>query len=115
MIRNLTCIICPFGCSMTLEHEEGNILSVTGNGCKRGLEYAKNECTDPKRTLTTTVKTVSGKFVSCKTETPIPKESLFEAVKIINSLEIDLPIHIGDVIIEDVFGSRILATENLEL
>ena len=114
MKRNLTCIICPVGCSINVNYEEGEILSIEGNRCKRGADYAKDECICPKRTLTTTVITSSGRLVSCKTKDPIPKDKIFSAMKIINSLKIDLPIHIGDVIIEDVFGSKLVATENLE-
>ena len=114
MTRNLTCIICPIGCEMCIELDEGRVVSISGNTCKRGEAYAREECICPKRTLTTTVMTRSGKLLSCKSETPINKELIFEAMKIINSCEIDLPISIGDVIIDNVFGSRIIATENME-
>ena len=112
MKKELTCIICPIGCTLSAELCEGQIISVTGNTCPRGKQYAEEELIAPKRTLTTTVKTHSGKLVACKTDKPIPKEKLFLAMKIINSTRINLPIFIGDVIIEDVFGARIVATEN---
>ena len=114
MTRNLTCIICPVGCSLICEISEGKVINVTGNTCPKGKDYAKEECISPKRTVTTTVYSTSGRPVSCKTLTPIPKECIFEAMKIINSCKIDLPISIGDVIIEDVFGSKLIATENLD-
>ncbi len=114
MTKKLTCIVCPLGCSLNAEIEDRKVLSVSGNSCKRGEEYAKTECIAPMRTLTTTVMTTSGKLLSCKTQKPIPKEKLLSAMNIINSLKIDLPKSIGDVIIEDVFGSAIVATENLD-
>lgn len=114
MTRELTCIVCPLGCQLNVQLEDKRVISVSGNGCKRGKEYAQNECIAPRRVLTTTVKTTSGKLLSCKTQRPIPKECLFSAMKIINNLKIDLPISIGDVIIEDVFGSPLVATENLK-
>ena len=114
MTKNLTCIICPLGCSLTAEVEEGKVVSVSGNGCKRGKAYAESECVCPKRTVTTTVKTNSGRLVACKTKDPIPKESMISLMKIINSLRIDLPIRIGDVIIEEVFGTSVVATENVD-
>ncbi len=114
MTKKLTCIICPLGCSLTAETEDGKVISVSGNTCKRGKSYAESECTAPMRTLTTTVLTTAGKLLSCKSAKPIPKEKLLEAMKIINSLKTDLPKRVGDVIIEDVFGSSIIATENLD-
>ena len=34
--RTLTCIGCPLGCTVEVTTENGQILSVTGNTCKRG-------------------------------------------------------------------------------
>ena len=114
MKKELTCIICPLGCQLVVDIEEGRVISVKGNTCPKGKAYAEVECVAPVRTLTTTVMSISGRPVACKTESPIPKDKLFEVMKLINSVKIDLPINIGDVIIEDVFGSRIIATENID-
>ena len=48
--RELTCIRCPIGCHITVEMENGEVRSVTGNSCPRGEEYASNEVTHPVRT-----------------------------------------------------------------
>lgn len=112
MERKLTCIICPLGCPLTVETEGKKVISVTGNTCPRGRKYAESECTDPKRTVTSTVKCIDGSLVSVKTDTPIPKEKMTECMSLINKTVATLPIAIGDVIIEDVFGSRIVATQN---
>lgn len=113
--RELTCIVCPRGCQLTVELEGKTVLSVSGNICKRGKTYAENECTNPMRTVTTTAKTVDGGVVACKTETTIPKEKMFECMEIINKTVVSLPVHVGDVILEDVFGSRVVATQNKEI
>lgn len=112
MERKLTCIICPLGCALTVEIEGKKVISVTGNTCPRGRKYAGSECTDPKRTVTSTVKCIDGSLVSVKTDTPIPKEKMTECMSLINKTVATLPIAIGDIIIEDVFGSRIVATQN---
>ena len=112
MKRELTCIVCPMGCPLTVDFENGKILSVTGNTCPRGLNYAKNECLSPKRTITSTVKCFDGSVLSVKTDCAIPKEKIFECMKIINNSVAHLPVSVGDVIIEDVFGSNIVATQN---
>ena len=112
--RELTCIVCPRGCRLTVELEGKTVLSVSGNICKRGKTYAENECTNPMRTVTTTAKTEDGGVVAVKTETTIPKEKMFECMEIVNSIVVSLPVKVGDVICENVFGSRIVATQNKE-
>lgn len=114
MKRELTCIVCPIGCSLLVEISDGKVLSVTGNTCPRGKVYGETECTNPTRTITTTVKCKDGTIIPVKTETPVPKDKIFEAMKIINKAAPVLPISVGDVIIEDVFGSRVVAAKNAE-
>ena len=111
-IRNLTCIVCPRGCQMTVTLEEGKVINVEGNFCKRGLTYANDECTNPKRTVTSTVRCADGSIVSVKTESTIPKEKIFEAMKEINSCHPDKTLEIGDVVIENVCdtGVNVVAT-----
>lgn len=114
MERNLTCIVCPIGCDIKVQFENGKVISVTGNTCPRGKAYAESEVTNPVRTITTTVKSACGKVIPVKTLTPISKEKVFEAMKIINSVKPCLPILAGDVIIEDVFGAKLVATQSVE-
>lgn len=113
MKRELTCIVCPVGCSLEVQLENGRVLSVTGNTCPRGAEYAKNECTAPKRTVTTTMRCDNGVLLPVKTDKPIPKEKVMECMKIINSSVAHLPISAGDVIIENVFEAKVVATKNM--
>lgn len=112
MKRELTCIVCPIGCSLSVELEDKSVLSVSGNTCPRGKKYAEDECTNPKRTVTSTIKCSNGDMVSVKTDRTIPKDKIQECMKIINKKIADLPIQAGDVIIENVFGSNIIATQN---
>lgn len=117
MTKTLTCIVCPRGCTLTVAldpEQENPVLSVEGQGCRRGEEYAVAECTHPTRTLTTTAPTVDGGVVPCKTDRPIPRELLFEAMKVINSLSAPASVKIGDVLLEDLLGTgaRVVATAN---
>ena len=114
MKRELTCIVCPIGCNMVAEIEDGKVVSVIGNTCPRGKVYAETECVAPMRTITTTVRCADGRILPVKTQTTIPKEKIFEAMKIINKACPVLPISIGDVIIEDVFGSKVVAVSSLD-
>ena len=115
MNRELTCIICPRGCPLSVEIDGENI-TVSGSTCPRGEKYAIEECTHPMRTVTSTVrvKDCHARMVSVKTATPIPKESIFELMKLIRAAEVTLPVNIGDVIIPDVFGTDIIAAERAE-
>lgn len=110
----LTCIVCPMGCTLTVtQNQEGEILSVEGNTCPRGVSYAKNELLHPVRTLTTTVKTASGKLLPVKTDRPIPKESLFAAMEQVNGVIAPDGVKIGDVLLADLFGANLVATADL--
>ena len=110
MKREMTCIVCPLGCKLTVELENNQVLSVSGNTCPRGEKYAQNECTNPQRTVTTTIKCADGSVVAVKTDKTIPKEKMFECMKIINNTVAPLPIEVGDVIIENDFGANVVAT-----
>ena len=115
--KNLTCIVCPRGCTLTvtLDSEVANpVVSVEGQGCKRGVEYATAECTHPTRVLTTTAPTVDGGVVPCKTDRARPRELLFEAMKAVNSLSAPAVVRIGDILLPDLLGTgaNIVATAN---
>lgn len=113
MKRNLTCIICPLGCALEAEIADGKVINVSGNTCPRGAEYAKTECTNPMRTVTTTIRCENGAVVPVKTDRMIPKEKMQECMKTINCTVARLPISAGDVIIENVLGSNIVATASV--
>ena len=113
--KTLTCIVCPRGCTLTVTLDsslENPVVSVEGQGCKRGVEYATAECTHPTRVLTTTAPTVDGGVVPCKTDKPIPRELLFEAMAAVNRLSAPATIRIGDVLLENLLdtGANIVAT-----
>ena len=115
MERLLTCIVCPKGCSLKINlGEGGEIIEISGNACKRGVSYATDECTHPKRTVTSTVRCVSGEVVPVKTSGAVPKELVFEVMKKINTTEAPDGLSIGDVVISDVLGTgvNVVATAN---
>ena len=117
-VRNLICINCPLGCALTVETENGQIVSVSGNTCKKGDIYARKEVTAPTRIVTSTVRVTRGAadMVSVKTKTDIPKDKIFECVRALKDIEVSAPVHIGDVILRDAAGTGvdIVATKNVE-
>ncbi len=115
MERLLTCIVCPRGCQLKVElGDAGEVLSVSGNICKRGLDYAEAECTHPVRTVTSTVRCADGAVVAVKTSATVPKEKMLEVMAEINSVTAPNRINVGDVIIENVAGTGadVVATAN---
>ena len=117
MEHQITCINCPVGCRMTVVVEDGKVVSVTGNTCKRGVAYAEQECVAPQRMVTAVV-TVAGRKtpVSVKTRTPIPKEQIFACMKQLSQLTLNAPVHMGDVVLADVCGTGVdvIATKTVE-
>ncbi len=105
----LTCINCPMGCQVKVEMDGDNIVSVTGNTCKRGDTYARSEVTDPKRTVTSTVRVEGGDLpvVSVKTATAIPKNLISDCMAAINKVTVKAPVHIGDVVLSNVAGTGV--------
>ena len=116
--RKLTCIGCPMGCPLTVVMNGEEVVSVTGNTCKRGGVYARKEVTNPTRIVTTTVRVAGGSIdmVSVKTREDIPKGKIFDCVKALKGIEVPAPVHIGDVILKNVAdtGVDIVATKNVE-
>ena len=96
MKKEFICIVCPRGCRITMD-EEGNI---TGNLCKRGIDYVKTEVTNPTRIVTSTVKTIFPELprVSVKTDKPVPKGLIMDVMKELSKITIDKPMEIGTVI-----------------
>ncbi len=114
MKRQITCIVCPRGCCMTAEITETEI-KVTGNSCKRGKEHAIAECTNPVRSLTSSVHVSNrdGIMVSVKSAAPIPKGKMMEVMGLIRRATAKAPIAIGDVILPQVCGTDIVATKQI--
>lgn len=118
-VRELICINCPLGCPLKVELDEtGQVLSVSGNTCKRGEEYGKREVTAPTRTVTSTVKVAGGKapLVSVRTRTDIPKGKIFDCMEAIRKAEAKAPVRIGDVVVENIAGTGVdvIATKDVE-
>ena len=117
MIRELTCIVCPKGCQLTVELEGKEIKSIKGHTCKRGEEYAKTECTAPRRTLTTTAPVVGGGVVPVKTDATVPKELLFECMELINKAYVPADAEFGYVVIENILGTgaNVVTTRSVQI
>lgn len=112
--KMLTCIGCPMGCPITVLMDDGHVVSVSGHTCKRGEDYARKEVSNPTRIVTSTVRVLGGTadMVSVKTRQDIPKEKVFACVKALKGIEVQAPVHAGDIILANVAetGVDIIAT-----
>ncbi len=116
--KELVCIGCPMGCNLIVSMEGDKVCEVTGNTCPRGIEYAKKELTNPTRIVTSSVWINGGRLpvVSVKTAEDIPKEKIFDCINELKNVMLEAPVHIGDVVVEDVAGTGVpvIATKNVE-
>lgn len=117
--RTLTCIGCPLGCEITVSLQGGEVTGITGNTCKRGAEYARNEVTNPMRTVTSTVCVQDGMIpvVSVRTKGDIPKEKIGDCMKALKDVTIKAPVQIGDVVLPNVgdTGVDVVATKAVDV
>lgn len=128
--RELICIGCPMGCNLTVTSDKDipesselvpsefrDSLTVTGNTCPKGDDYARKEVTDPRRVVTSTVRVKGGNLpeASVKTAGDIPKGRIMDCMKSLKDVELEAPVTIGQVILRNVCdtGVDIVATKNI--
>lgn len=114
MKTELTCIICPKGCTLTIQKENDNIL-ISGNSCKKGYQYGLDEITNPKRTLTSTVSIKTDDIINrlaVISKSPVEKKNLIKICKQLKSVEIDHPVKQGDVVC-NIEGIDFLASSTI--
>lgn len=122
MNKEMTCIVCPNGCTLKLDYEirEGKPVldKVTGNLCPRGLEYARQELLAPKRTIASSVLVEGGELplVSVRTRGAIPKEKIFAVMEEIRKCRVKAPVAAGTVLLSNVLGlgADVIATKTVE-
>lgn len=117
-MREMICINCPLGCHLTVDDSNLDDIKVTGNTCPRGVIYAKNEITSPKRMVTGSVRVEGGNIamVSVKTREAIPKQLIFDSLQTLKIVVLQAPVHIGDVVVANVCGCGvdIIATKEIQ-
>lgn len=102
MKKKLTCIECPIGCEIEVEVENGVVLSVKGNTCPRGKNYAEAEVVCPKRVVTSTARAENGEMIPVKTDRPVRKDAIFEVIAKINATTCKIPVTLGDILVENI-------------
>ncbi len=112
-MKEIICILCPNSCTITVNGEK-----FEGNKCKRGIEFAQSELTNPKRTVTSTVATdfESMPVLSVRTDGEINKDKIPLLMKLLKNVKVCQKVKTGDIIMGDVFGSgiNVIATKNID-
>ena len=112
------CITCPIGCDMDVETEDGKLLSAKGHICPRGEEFVLQEITRPVRPLTTTVTIKDAEFsmLPVRTDKPIEKGLLFQAMEELARIEVQAPVEMYDIVVRNVAGTEanVIATRNMK-
>lgn len=105
----LTCIVCPIGCRMTVNRREGGELDVTGNRCKRGAAYAEEEFRDPRRVVTGTCAIASALAarLPVRSSNSVPIDQLAAFLKAMYDLRLKAPVKRGEVVAENLGGTGI--------
>lgn len=110
-MREIICIACPVGCKLKVEHkaELKDQWIIEGNLCEKGIEFAKNELTNPTRVICSTVKTTFKELprLPVRTDGEVAKELIFEVMKKINTVVLDYPVKCGDVVLKNVLNTKV--------
>jgi len=103
----IICISCPVGCILTVC--SGGDIEVTGHQCNAGIQYAKEEITNPTRNIATSVRVAGGAMpmLSVKTARPIPKGAIRAVVDAVHRVSVVAPVRIGDVVLADAAGTGV--------
>jgi len=106
MIKELTCIECPKGCLLSIDIENCRVVKVSGNECPKGEKYAVQETENPMRILTSAVlaEGLSMKMVPVRTDKPIPKSKIMEAMSEVKKIRLKNSVNSGSIIIENFLG-----------
>jgi CxxC motif-containing protein len=104
-VRKIICVVCPNGCGLHVESGE-NEISVTGNNCKKGIDFARAEITNPTRTVTTTVRTAfpGVPVLPVRTAGEIPKGKIHELINLLGTITLTKPVGIGGIVAENALG-----------
>lgn len=112
--KRFHCTTCPSECALTVEVAEDapgalRVISVQGNRCPRGKIFAEQEITCPMRILATTVVVKNGdeRLLPVRTDNAIPRALHMQAMELVRHASIEAPIHMGDVIMNDVLGTGV--------
>ena len=103
---------------MTVDVQDWKVIKVTGNECPKGEKYAISEIENPARILTSSVlgRGLGLKMIPVRTDKPIPKSRILDAMNEVKKIRVSEPLKSGDVIVKDFLGLgvNLVATRKAE-
>lgn len=109
MKKTIICTVCPNGCEVVAEYTSRDDVKLSGNRCKRGIEYCINECFDPKRTFTSSV-AINGaarRRMPVRTTAPISKDLLFACAEELKKIALEAPVVCGQTVAANILGTGV--------
>ena len=107
--REIICVVCPNSCRLTVWKDSEENVHIIGNQCARGITYGESEYLHPVRTVITTMRIEGAPYpvIPVRSEEPIPKSLIFQAIKLINQRVCHAPVKMGDVLLKNILGTEI--------
>ena len=105
-----TCISCPIGCNLEVyQDKETKELHVSGNSCKRGVDFANEEYYSPRRVVTTVVSIQDEdmELLPVISDGTVPRNKVFDCIEFLQKTIVKKPIHIGQVIVGNILDTDI--------
>lgn len=107
MKKSLICINCPRGCHLEISDDSG-AWQVSGNQCPRGINYAVQEATDPRRMVTAAVPAAGDTpCAAVRTTAPLPVAMIPELLNTLYAMKLSAPAKRGDILLADWKNSGI--------
>jgi len=123
--KKMICIRCPMGCEMDVSIMNDGQITIAGNVCKMGQQYANDEIRNPSRIVTSTVRVRNGVYplVPVWTTGAVPKDKVADVMTVLRTTEINAPISVNQIIIKNILnlgvdieasGDMACETENIK-
>lgn len=117
--KEMICIVCPVGCHLEIFMDSNSETGYTVKGakCDKGKAYGVKELSNPTRLITSTVKIKGANLprLPVRTDKEVPKDKIFECMSIIDEIELEGPVKMGQIIVENILGteSNIIASRSM--
>ncbi len=112
------CTGCPLGCRLEVDAIDDEVVEVRGFSCKKGERYGRQEHTDPRRPVSTTV-WIEGAAIRrapVRAADSVPRDQIRDVVEALRGLIVPAPVRRGDVVLRDVCGTGVdvIVTRDLD-
>jgi len=112
------CPKCEKSCSLQIDYQGSELLSVTGHRCHLGVEFAESLFGPPLKIVSASVTVKGGIYpsVPVRTSKKIAPELVMAVIKAANQLSVEAPIRNGQVIARNIAnsGAELIATRQVE-